>query len=223
MRATNESVWRCRTVWLTHSFPHARTHTHTPRFTLPGDLKRSWIRLGCPFSSTSRLGSSKSTSPAARACDSALTCKCLRGLARLRLIKPPHHPSVSALHLSATDDDVCDRLNLEPPSLPPKEPPSLAAAYVINVPQVSNTFPHPCLPACLPIASSRTIWECWPDERQLEALRVINSNQRPLSQRGSEWLLLDREGQFGRTVRQHGWTRCAQLWHVFTKEQRERC
>lgn len=37
--------------------------------------------------------------------------------------------------------------------------------------------------------------------RQLEVLRVINSDQRPLSQRGSEWVLKDCEGQFGRTVR----------------------
>lgn len=82
----------------------------------------------------------------------------------------------------------CDRLNLQTFS---KEPLSLAAAYVISVPQVSSTFPAPAclLPPGGPYGSADLM------SRQLEVVRVINADQRPLRQRGCEWVLKDCEGQ----------------------------
>ena len=72
------------------------------------------------------------------------------------------------------------------------EPLSLAAAYVISVPQVSSTLPAPARPP--PPGGAYGSSDLM--SRQLEVLRVINTDQaEPLRQRGCEWVLKDCEGQ----------------------------
>lgn len=78
-----------------------------------------------------------------------------------------------------------------------REPPSLAAAYVIGVPQVSSTFPCPspaCLAACRLLLDHMGALTRWAGSWTYWA-RVINTGWWPLRRREHESILRGYEGQ----------------------------
>lgn len=139
---------------------HKHTHTHNPWWP-----QASWISPQCPFSSTLswiiKEHLSCCASLCVRLCINVMTVAgvYVHGLLRAcaRLIKSPFVwgcicqplPPLWSFELAA----LFERTSL------------INSSLCNQCPTGIQHFPHPCLPACLPAASWRTIWERWPDEQ----------------------------------------------------------